>query len=158
MLARAARLVLPALWLGLIVGISLIEAPLKFQAPGITVPLGLGIGRLVFAAMNVVEAALAVLLVVAALASRAPRAERILSVVLTAVLAVKALVIRPMMHATTDAVIAGESEGGSSLHYLYIAADGLLIVLLVALLWLAARSLLGRTVEAGARTGRSRVG
>ena len=34
MLARAARLVLPAVWLGLIIGISLIEAPLKFQAPG----------------------------------------------------------------------------------------------------------------------------
>ena len=53
----AARLVLPALWLGLIIGISLIEAPLKFQAPGITIPLGLGIGRLVFTAMNIVELA-----------------------------------------------------------------------------------------------------
>lgn len=156
MLARAARLVLPAVWLGLIVGISLIEAPLKFQAPGITVPLGLGIGRLVFAAMNVAEAALAVLLVIAAFVSRAPRAERILSLVLTAVLAVKALAIRPMMHATTDAVIAGESEGGSGLHYLYIAADGLLIVGLVALLWLAVRSLLGRAVAAGAGAERSR--
>ncbi|WP_425845150.1 hypothetical protein [Agrococcus sp. TSP3-2-1] len=156
MLARAARLVLPAVWLGLIVGISLIEAPLKFQAPGITVPLGLGIGRLVFAAMNVAEAALAVLLVIAAFASRAPRAERILSLVLTAVLAVKALAIRPMMHATTDAVIAEESEGGSGLHYLYIAADGLLIVGLVALLWLAVRSLLGRAVAAGAGSERSR--
>ena len=56
MLTRAARLVLPAVWLGLIIGISLIETPLKFQAPGMTIPLGLGIGRLVFAAMNIAEA------------------------------------------------------------------------------------------------------
>ncbi|WP_318279183.1 hypothetical protein [Agrococcus baldri] len=142
MLARASRLVLPAVWLGLIIGISLIEAPLKFQAPGITIPLGLGIGRLVFGAMNLVEAVLAALLLLAVLRSRAPRAERILALVLTAVLAVKALAIRPLMYGTTDAVVAGESEGGSGLHLLYIAADGLLIVGLVVLLVLSARSLL----------------
>jgi hypothetical protein len=142
MLARAARLVLPAAWLGLIVGISLIEAPLKFQAPGITVPLGLGIGRLVFGAMNIVEAVLAALLVLALVRSRAPRAERILTLALVVVLALKALVVRPLMQATTDAVVAGEGEGGSGLHLVYIAADGLLIVGLAALLALAARSLL----------------
>ena len=51
-------------WLGLVVGISLIEAPLKFRAPGITVPLGLGIGRLVFRALNAVEVVLALVLLV----------------------------------------------------------------------------------------------
>lgn len=61
-LAASARLILPAVWLGLIIGISLIEAPLKFQAPGITIPLGLGIGRLVFTAMNWVEIVIAVIL------------------------------------------------------------------------------------------------
>lgn len=142
MLARTARLVVPAVWLGLIIGISLIEAPLKFQAPGITIPLGLGIGRLVFAAMNAVEAVLAVVLLVAVLASRAPRAERVLAVAIAVVLALKALVVRPIMPATTDAVIAGESEGGSATHYLSIAADGILIVLLVATLVVAARALL----------------
>ncbi|TFI15770.1 hypothetical protein E4A41_15285, partial [Micrococcus endophyticus] len=55
----------PAVWLGLLVGISLIEAPLKFTAPGITIPLGLGIGRRVFFAMNLVEVVLAVVLLVA---------------------------------------------------------------------------------------------
>lgn len=142
MLARAARLILPAVWLGLIVGISLIETPLKFQAPGMTVPLGLGVGRLVFAAMNIVEALLAGLLLLAALRSRAGRSEWILTVALVVVLALKSLVVRPLMHATTDAVIRGESAGGSGLHYLYIAADGALIVGLIALLVLGARSLL----------------
>lgn len=143
MLARALRLVVPAVWLGLIIGISLIETPLKFQAPGITVPLGLGIGRLVFAAMNVVEAVLAAALLVTVLRSRAPRPERILAVVLAAVLAVKALVVRPMLQSATDAVVAGTGDGGSGLHYLYIAADAVLIVVLVATLTLASRALLG---------------
>lgn len=42
-------------WLGFISSISFMESWLKFQAPGITLPLGLGIGRMVFAAMNKVE-------------------------------------------------------------------------------------------------------
>ena len=56
---------LPFLWLGLILGISFMEAPLKFRAPGITLSLGVGIGRLFFRALNAMEAVLALLLVVA---------------------------------------------------------------------------------------------
>lgn len=153
MLARAARLILPAVWLGLIIGISLIETPLKFQAPGITIPLGLGIGRLVFGVMNIVEAVIAALLLLAVFRSRASRPERILALALAAVLALKALVVRPLMQATTDAVVAGESAGGSSTHYFYIAADGLLIVGLVALLVLAARSVLGAARGSGTAHG-----
>ena len=38
-------------WFGLVLGISFLEAPLKFRAPGVTTQLGLGIGRVVFAAL-----------------------------------------------------------------------------------------------------------
>ena len=40
-------------WLGMVLAISFIEAPLKFRAPGVTLAIGLGIGRLVFRALNV---------------------------------------------------------------------------------------------------------
>ena len=142
MLQRTLRLVLPALWLGLIVGISLIEAPLKFQAPGITIPLGLGIGRLVFTAMNIVEAVIAVVLLVAMARGRATRPEWLVGAASVVLLALKGLIIRPLMQSTTDAVVAGDSDGGSSMHYFYIAADGLLIITLIALLVVTARRLL----------------
>ena len=45
-------------WLGMVIAISFIEAPLKFRAPGVTLPIGLGIGRLVFRALNTTEAIL----------------------------------------------------------------------------------------------------
>lgn len=150
MLHRTLRLVLPALWLGVLVGISLIEAPLKFQAPGITVPLGLGIGRLVFFAMNIVEAAIALVLMAAMFLGRASRAEWMLGAASAVLLAAKALVVRPLMQATTDAVIAGDSAGGSGMHYLYIAADGMLIVLLITLVAVTARKLL-RSPESATR-------
>ena len=36
------------LWIGFVSAISFMEAWLKFRAPGVTLTLGLGIGRLVF--------------------------------------------------------------------------------------------------------------
>ena len=55
-------------WLGMLLGISFLETPLKFRAPGITLPLGLGIGRLVFRALNATEITLAAVLLAALLA------------------------------------------------------------------------------------------
>ena len=43
------------LWIGFVCAISFMEAWLKFRAPGVTLPVGLGIGRLVFSALNKVE-------------------------------------------------------------------------------------------------------
>jgi hypothetical protein len=42
-------------WTGFVCAISFMEAWLKFRAPGVTLPIGLGIGRIVFAALNKVE-------------------------------------------------------------------------------------------------------
>ena len=47
-------------WLGMVLAISFLEAPLKFRAPGVTVPIGPGIGRLVFRALNSFEVAFAI--------------------------------------------------------------------------------------------------
>lgn len=43
------------LWIGFICAISFMEAWLKFRAPGVDLSLGLGIGRIVFNALNKVE-------------------------------------------------------------------------------------------------------
>ncbi|MGH3776424.1 MAG: hypothetical protein ACRDRR_11940 [Pseudonocardiaceae bacterium] len=56
---------------GNVLAISFLETPLKFRAPGITVPLRLGIGRLVLRVRNAVELALAVTLTGAILTDKA---------------------------------------------------------------------------------------
>src|SRR5664279_3321230 len=61
-------------WLGMVLAISFLEAPLKFRAPGITLPLGLGIGRLVFRALNGCEAGLGGQLLVGSGVGRSPAA------------------------------------------------------------------------------------
>ena len=56
-------------WVGMVVAISFLEVPLKFRAPGVTVRIGLGIGRLVFRGLNTAEAILATVLLVSAAAA-----------------------------------------------------------------------------------------
>lgn len=127
----ALRLILPAIWIGLIIAIDLIEAPLKFQAPGITIPLGLGIGRLVFFAMNITELVIAIVLAVALWRPRADRRSWMLFSGLAVMLVVKLLIIRPLLAQHTNAVLDGTSDGGSMTHYFYIAADAVIAILLV---------------------------
>lgn len=47
-------------WLGMVLAISFLEAPLKFRAPDVTRQLGLGIWRRVFRVLNSAEVAFAV--------------------------------------------------------------------------------------------------
>ncbi|MDX6560761.1 MAG: hypothetical protein QOD65_575 [Gaiellales bacterium] len=123
---------LPFVWFGLIVGISTIETPLKFRAPGITTPLALGIGRLVFRALNAVELVLAVALaiVVAHTARDWPLA---IFCVVAALLLVQVFVLRPRLDARALRVIAGDDVPPSRLHVAYIALEGAKLVLLPAL-------------------------
>ena len=148
---RSLLFFLPAIWLGLIIGISLIEAPLKFTAPGITIPLGLGIGRRVFFAMNIVEVILAVVLIttLVRLLGR-PSRQKLwgLGIAISVVLAIKILVIRPILNIRTDAVLAGNFAGGSTTHYFYVAADAALFILLITFMVVVTRRLLPKNPQA----------
>lgn len=143
------RFALPVLWFGMIAAISFIEAPLKFQAPGITIPLGLGIGRLVFATLNIVEAA--ILLAITLLSFWPVHARIVGSRVLVwfgliAVFAVKVALVRPPLNARTDLVIAGAEAGQSPWHYIYIACDLATMALALVFAVMAARAILSAAV------------
>lgn len=125
---------LPMLWLGMVLAISFLEAPLKFRAPGVTLSLGLGIGRLVFRALNVAEVALAALLVVAALIIGPGRATWWWLGAAVILLAVQILAVRPPLSRRADRVLAGEELPRSHAHFWYI---GLEVVKVVALFGLA---------------------
>lgn len=126
----------PAFWLGLVVAISFLEAPLKFRAPGVTIPIGLGIGRLVFRALNIVEIVVLVALWVATLAAdeSASAGVRNLLAALTIVLAIQVAGIRPPLSRRSDRVLAGEELPRSRAHLLYVAFELVKVILLV---WLA---------------------
>lgn len=131
-------IVLPAAaftWLGMVLAISFLEAPLKFRAPGVTVPLGLGIGRIVFAALN--RAELALLLVVGGALAVGPRSPALVGMagVLAALLGVQLGLLRPALKRRSDRVLAGDdTDAPRSRHHLaYIALEVVKVVVLAAL-------------------------
>lgn len=124
---------LPMLWLGMVLAISFLEAPLKFRAPGVTVPVGLGIGRLVFRALNTVEAVFAVVMIVAVAVGAAP-AWIIGPTAAAAVLLLAQLAaVRPYLNRRSDRVLAGEKLPRSRSHLWYVALELLKVAALLAL-------------------------
>ena len=95
------------IWLGMVLAISFIEAPLKFRAPGVTLQIGLGIGRLVFRALNACELALAAV-VVACFAIKPPTTGiAVAAAVAVVTLLAQVLAVRPRLTRRSDAVLAG---------------------------------------------------
>jgi hypothetical protein len=134
-------------WLGMVAAISFIEAPLKFRAPGVSLQIGLGIGRLVFRALNTVEALLAaVVLITVGVDPPSPVAVVAVAVVLVT-LAAQLVVVRPRLARRSDAVLVAPSAPGASdgaqrrsrAHYTYV---GLELVKVIALV-VAGAALLG---------------
>jgi hypothetical protein len=123
----------PFVWLGMVLAISFLETPLKFRAPGITLPLGLGIGRLVFRALNLVEAGLAALLTASLLWSRADRQSWLLFGVTLLVATVQVGVVRPRLDRRARLVISGHIPQPSRQHHLYVGLEVVKIGLLAAL-------------------------
>lgn len=124
-------------WLGMVLAISFLEAPLKFRAPGITLQVGLGIGRLVFRALNAVEIVLAAVVVFAVLAGSPGAVPQLAVGIAVTVLTVQSLFVRPRLRRRADAVLAAPPEpaGGmlerSEAHYVYA---GLEVIKVAALL------------------------
>ena len=110
-------------WVGLVLGISFIEAPLKFRAPGVTLPIGLGIGRLVFRVVNAVEVLFAAALVVAFRVADTWTTPLILLGIAVGVLAVQLVLVRPRLSRRSDAVLAGAEVPRSSAHHVFIALE-----------------------------------
>ncbi|MFI2204301.1 hypothetical protein ACH47Z_26660 [Streptomyces sp. NPDC020192] len=120
-------------WLGMVLAISFLEAPLKFRAPGVTIPVGLGIGRLVFRALNTVEAALAVVVIAAAAAGGAPARVTGLTAAVAVLLLAQLAVVRPVLNRRSDRVLAGEELPRSRSHLWYVALELLKVAALIGL-------------------------
>jgi hypothetical protein len=118
-------------WLGMVLGISFLEAPLKFRAPGVTVQIGLGIGRIVFRALNIAEAALAATAVIAALTSETPAPVLAALAAAVVILLIQLAAIRPVLNKRSNRVLAGETGNRSHAHLYYVAAEALKVAALV---------------------------
>ncbi|WP_293309592.1 hypothetical protein [Pedobacter sp. UBA5917] len=120
-------------WAGLLAGISFLEAPLKFQAPGITVSLGLGIGQLVFQALNKVEIVLLIIILACSLPAPLNNIRSILLFALTILLMAETFWLLPLLDERAKLVLAGNAPIKSYHHILYIIIDAIKLLFLITL-------------------------
>lgn len=127
----ALAVALTFVWLGMVVAISFLEAPLKFRAPNVTLQIGLGIGRLVFRALNSVEVVFAIVILAIILASSLP--VRIIAAFLIAfaALATQMVTVRPWLTRRSDKVFAGLNAPRSRGHYAYVGLEAIKVIALV---------------------------
>ncbi len=114
------------LWIGFVCAISFLEAWLKFQAPGITVALGLGIGRLVFNALNKIEWVFALVILACWLPEirkTASTRQGVLYLVPVTLLFVQSIWLLPALDLRADLQIQGAPVPPSNLHYYYVGME-----------------------------------
>lgn len=120
-----------AVWAGAILGVSLIATPVKFQAPSLTMPVGLQVGRYTFGLFSNVELAF---LVATILAAAIARPRRIIVLALAAV-AIQLLVERfwllPELDGVVSQILAGAPVVFTASHWVYAVLDVSKAVLLV---------------------------
>lgn len=119
----AVAVAVTLVWLGMVLGISFLEAPLKFRAPNVTLQIGLGIGRLVFRALNTVEVVFAIVILAVVVDGPMPMRIGIAFAVAFAMLAIQLIAVRPRLTRRSDEVLAGLDAPRSRAHYAYVGLE-----------------------------------
>lgn len=121
------------IWVGFVCAISFMEAWLKFRAPGINIPLGLGIGRLVFSALNKVEWVLAIAIVVNYVleSKKEFNWSYVLYIISFLILLFQTVYLLPALDARAELYIKGLPVEPSSLHFIYVGIETIKVVSLI---------------------------
>lgn len=118
------------LWIGFVGAISFMEAWLKFRAPGVTLPIGLGIGKLVFNALNKLEWVFALLIMLSIILHSGTINSRIhlFYAIPLLFLIIQTAWLLPALDARAEALINGEQVRPSKLHVYYVSAEAVKVI------------------------------
>ncbi len=113
------------LWIGFVGAISFMEAWLKFQEPTLTLSVGLGIGKIVFNALNKVELVLAIfiLLTLYRASKKIFLWRNLLFLIPLAILIFQTLILLPILDTRAIAIIENKPVPISNAHLYYIGLE-----------------------------------
>ncbi|MBC8769763.1 hypothetical protein H4O18_17315 [Arenibacter sp. BSSL-BM3] len=113
------------LWIGFVGAISFMEAWLKFQEPTLTLSVGLGIGKLVFNALNKVELVLAtiILLTLYRTSKKIFLWRNLFFLIPLAILIFQTLILLPILDARAIAIIENNPVPISNAHLYYVGLE-----------------------------------
>ncbi|HVS96534.1 MAG TPA: hypothetical protein VHE54_08600 [Puia sp.] len=120
----AAVAALAFFWCGAVASISFLEAWLKFKAPGVTIPVGLSIGRRVFSALNKVEWVLAAGSAACGfLGTGGWRPGMGWLIAAIAILLIETVWLLPVLDRRAAAYIQGYTPPSSTIHVAFVTAE-----------------------------------
>lgn len=113
------------LWIGFVCAISFMEAWLKFRAPGVSLPIGLGIGRLVFNALNKVEWVFAVTILAHIFLLKSPviTTANLMYYIPLMLLIIQTFWVLPALEARAELYIQGQLVPPSNLHFYFVGME-----------------------------------
>ena len=127
-MSRHLNNVISLLWAGMIIGVSLIATPIKFNAPLLDLPTALDVGRVTFTMFNTVEWGVLMLLLILLLLNK----SGIYSLALLAVcLLLQTFWLLPVLNARVMVIIQGNAVPSSFHHGFYGFIEVLKIVVLI---------------------------
>lgn len=120
------------LWVGFVCAISFLEAWLKFSAPGVTVAIGLGIGRLVFSALNKIEWVLCLAIAINFFPLRRSffGVNNILYLLPVLLLVLQTFWLLPALDARAELYIGNQPMLPSNRHFYYVALEIIKVICL----------------------------
>ncbi len=112
-------------WIGFVCAISFMEAWLKFRAPGVTLPIGLNIGKLVFSALNKVEWAFAIIVCTSAVlySKSLFTVPNISLLIIIVILVLQTAWLLPALNTRAEQYIKQQPVASSSLHFWFVGAE-----------------------------------
>lgn len=132
--------VIALIWAGMVLGVSVLATPVKFQAEGLTLPVALDVGRITFQAFNLVELVLGGGLLVLAVLGRMSKVYGLLAAAAMAIVIAQWAYLLPALSERTDIVMAGGTLPSASYHAWYVLAESSKIILLLVIGVSASRS------------------
>jgi hypothetical protein len=130
------------IWTGMILGISFLEAPLKFKAPNVSLSIGVGIGRLVFTVLNRIEIIFCLIILIMTFFLKAPLNIWILVSVISFILLVQSLWLLPILDKRAGIIIAGGIPSNKSPHIYYVIGEIIKVISLLTLGCILVRDIL----------------
>ena len=128
-----ALTIIPLLWAGMILGISFLEAPVKFSTPSITREIAFDVGQTVFTAFNFTEWAWLGLFVIALSFHGWSKSLSLFFYILVAILLIQSFWLLPELKYHANQIINNQKIESSFVHTTYIVVECLKLILLIGL-------------------------
>lgn len=122
-------------WLGMVLGISFLEAPVKFTTPSLSYTTAIDVGMHVFHAFNKVEIFWALCLLVMGFFASLGNTQWLIRAAILFILLLQSLWLFPVMDARALQIIAGKQVPDSYHHWVYIILEVDKLILLAIHGW-----------------------